>query len=232
MTRKGEAQRGPLKMRRAGVSGLEQMLSEYKTLAGEGTAELVEKRSRFIGRCAPVESEAAALEFVASIKAEHKTATHNVWAYSVRENNLARYTDDGEPQGTAGLPVLNCVTGRGLVDAAVVVTRYFGGTLLGKGGLVRAYSAAAAAAIESAGIAVMAPCATLKLACPYADYERVSRMLESCGAAAASEFAAEVNITATVRESALASLESELRELTGGRLAGEIVSRGFERLPD
>ena len=206
--------------------------SEYKTLAGEGAAELVERKSRFIGRCLCVESEAAALDFVASVKAEHKTATHNVWAYTVRENNLTRYTDDGEPQGTAGLPVLNCITGRGLIDAAVVVTRYFGGTLLGKGGLVRAYSAAAIAAIERAGIVVMAPCATFKLSCPYADYERVARLLESHGAAAASDFAAEVVITATVRETSLAALERELRELTGGRLAPEIVSRGFERLAE
>ena len=206
------------------------MPQEYKTAAGEATAELTEKRSRFIGHCAPCKGETAALDFVAHIKALHKTATHNVWAWTVRENNLQRYTDDGEPQGTAGLPVLDCLLGRGLTDTAIVVTRYFGGTLLGKGGLVRAYSAAAAAAIDAAGIAVMASCATIEICCPYADYERVLRLLEGFEASPTSDFAESVRMRAVVRESELEPLAEQLRELTAGRVGCEVISRGFERL--
>ena len=206
------------------------MPQEYKTAAGEAVAELTEKRSRFIGHCAPCEGEAAALDFVARIKALHKTATHNVWAWTVRQDNLQRYTDDGEPQGTAGLPVLDCLLGRGLTDTAIVVTRYFGGTLLGKGGLVRAYSAAAAAAIEAAGIAVMASCATIKLSCPYTDYERVLRLLESFGAAPQSEFAEQVGLRAVIRSGELDLLAEKLRELTSGRVGFVVESKGFQRL--
>ena len=110
----------------------------YKTLKRPAEASFVEKKSRFIGYCAPVKTEKEALDFVNSIREQHRTATHNVFAYSLREGNLCRYSDDGEPQGTAGLPVLDVLTRGGIVDAAIVVTRYFGGTLLGTGGLVRA----------------------------------------------------------------------------------------------
>ena len=118
------------------------MQAEYTTLAGYGTDEFVEKRSRFIGYAKPVTTEEEAIAFINEIRAQHREATHNVYAYALREGQVRRYSDDGEPQGTAGIPVLDVLQKSGLVDAVVVVTRYFGGTLLGTGGLVRAYTQA------------------------------------------------------------------------------------------
>ena len=113
-------------------------MQPYTTLAGYGTDEFVEKRSRFIGYAAPVTTEAEAVDFIARIRALHREASHNVYAYALREGQVRRYSDDGEPQGTAGVPVLDVLQKQEIVDAVVVVTRYFGGTLLGAGGLVRA----------------------------------------------------------------------------------------------
>ena len=123
----------------------------FLTLAGPAAAELVEKKSRFIGYAAPVADEAAALAFVQEIKARHRDATHNCYAYQAGDNDqFQRSSDDGEPSGTAGRPILEVIRGRGLKNTAVVVTRYFGGILLGTGGLVRAYGAAAKQALEAA----------------------------------------------------------------------------------
>jgi uncharacterized YigZ family protein len=127
-------------------------LNTYTTLAKDGTATLVEKRSEFIGYAKPVNNEDEAAAFVMSIKKKHADARHNVFAYVLRGGALKRYSDDGEPQGSAGMPVLDVICKNGLDGAAVVVTRYFGGILLGTGGLVRAYSSAASAAIADAGI--------------------------------------------------------------------------------
>jgi len=115
----------------------------YKTVSKEGTAEIVEKKSRFIASVKPVSTEEEALEFVSQVKAKYRDARHNVYAYVVTENNISRFTDDGEPSGTAGAPVLDVILKEGLTDVAIVVTRYFGGTLLGTGGLVRAYGKSA-----------------------------------------------------------------------------------------
>ena len=112
------------------------MQAEYTTLADYGTDEFVEKRSRFIGYAKPVTTEEEAIAFVNEIRAQHREASHNVYAYALREGQVRRYSDDGEPQGTAGIPVLDVLQKSGIVDAVVVVTRYFGGTLLGAGGLV------------------------------------------------------------------------------------------------
>lgn len=129
------------------------MVAEYLTLRGPGRAEMVVKRSRFIGSALPVSTGDEADAFVASVRAEHRLATHNVYAYRAGlEVEAQRFSDDGEPAGTAGRPVLDAILGRNLRNVAVVVTRYFGGTLLGTGGLVRAYGQAAAAAIDAAGV--------------------------------------------------------------------------------
>lgn len=122
----------------------------YKTVLQPSEIEIVEKKSRFIGFAAPVTTEEEANEFVNSIKQMHKIATHNVYAYVLRKNNINKFTDDGEPSGTAGLPTLDSIRKAGFTDTAVVVTRYFGGTLLGTGGLVKAYSTAAKEAIIAA----------------------------------------------------------------------------------
>lgn len=125
--------------------------TEYKTIKQRGTAEYEDRKSRFIANVYPVETEEKALEFLNAVKKKYSDARHNVYAYVVRENNIQRYSDDGEPSGTAGMPVLDAIRKRGLTDMIVVVTRYFGGTLLGTGGLVHAYGKSASEGIENAG---------------------------------------------------------------------------------
>ena len=125
------------------------MDTSYKTVQQEASDEFVEKRSRFIGYCKPVTTEEEALEFINRIKSKHWDARHNVYAYCLREGQIKRYSDDGEPQGTAGMPVLDVLLKSELTDLVVVVTRYFGGILLGTGGLVRAYSDATQKGIEN-----------------------------------------------------------------------------------
>ncbi len=142
-------------------------MSGYVTVSACAEAEIIEKRSRFIAAVKPVKTEAEALAFLAERKQLHRTATHNVYAYIVRENNLMRYSDDGEPSGTAGMPVFDMLRKEGLTDIIVVVTRYFGGTLLGTGGLVHAYSKAAKEGILSAGKTEMRLCRRLNIHCDY-----------------------------------------------------------------
>ena len=133
-------------------------MKEYRTVSQEAKEEFTEKRSRFIGWIKPVKTEEEAIEYINAIKSQHWDAKHNVYAYSLREGQISRYSDDGEPQGTAGVPVLEVLTHSGVTDAVIVVTRYFGGILLGTGGLVRAYSHAASIALKSAGVVIMRPC--------------------------------------------------------------------------
>lgn len=130
----------------------------YKTVSGCGEALLVEKKSKFIANVKPVETEEEALKFLAEMRSEYSDATHNVYAYVIDENNIFRYSDDGEPGGTAGMPVLDTIRKEGLVDVAVVITRYFGGTLLGTGGLVHAYGTACRMGLENAGIVTRTLC--------------------------------------------------------------------------
>ena len=157
---------------------------EYLTLASRADAEYTVNRSRFIAHAAPVESADAANAFIASVRAAHPDATHNVYAFSVRQPEYARYSDDGEPSGTSGMPVLQVIRGGGLTNAIVVVTRYFGGVLLGTGGLARAYSHAASLGVEAAGVVRMCLCARLFCACPYPYYERVNKLIEKHGGVA------------------------------------------------
>lgn len=147
--------------------GMIRMKEFYTTVAGAADAEFVERRSRFIAHVRPVEHENDALAFLNQCKQEYWDATHNVYAYCLEENQLMRYSDDGEPGGTAGLPVLDILKREGLSNLIVVVTRYFGGILLGTGGLVHAYSKAAKLGIEKAGIADQILCRTLTLHCAY-----------------------------------------------------------------
>lgn len=139
----------------------------YTTLEKPAEAEIIEKRSRFIAHAQPVSTEAEALAFLNQCKQEYWNATHNVYAYILEENQLMRYSDDGEPGGTAGLPVLDILKKEGLSNLIVVVTRYFGGVLLGTGGLVHAYSKAAKAGIAAAGLLDMILCRELTLRCEY-----------------------------------------------------------------
>lgn len=156
-------------------------MNSYKTVRCRAQAEFVEKHSRFIGYIAPVTTAEEAADFAAEIKSRHWDATHNVPAYILREGNAKRYSDDGEPQGTAGLPVLSVLEKAGLTDCTVVVTRYFGGTLLGTGGLVRAYSHSASIAVEAAGIVTRALCDHLQVRCDYTFFGKLNPMVIEIG---------------------------------------------------
>ncbi len=141
--------------------------AKYKTVKRRASTHLIEKKSKFIASVAPAETEEEALEFLKEIKSKYPDATHNVYAYIIDENNIFRYSDDGEPSGTAGMPVLDTIRKEGLVDVCVVVTRYFGGTLLGTGGLVHAYGASAKQGLYEADIITRALC---NVVCVKVDY--------------------------------------------------------------
>lgn len=157
------------------------MPADYKTVSREASPEFVERRSRFIGYIKPVTTEKEALDFINSIRAKHWDATHNVYAYVLREQNTCRYSDDNEPQGTAGMPVLDVIRKSGLTDVCIVVTRYFGGILLGGGGLVRAYSHSASLAVEAAGQIMMMSCVLCTLECTYNQYGKLSSLIPENG---------------------------------------------------
>lgn len=139
----------------------------YKTVSEESETLIVEKKSKFISHVRPVDNEADAIAYLNKIRSEYPDATHNVYAYVIDENNIFRYSDDGEPSGTAGMPVLDTIRKAGIVDVIVVVTRYFGGTLLGTGGLVHAYGASASSGLEKSGIIIREKCDILAVKVDY-----------------------------------------------------------------
>lgn len=157
------------------------MEASYQTVAREAEDAFVERRSRFIGAICPVQTEEDALAFVTRKKKAHWDATHNVYAYVLRQGGVRRYSDDGEPQGTAGMPVLDVLLKEGITDCVVVVTRYFGGILLGGGGLVRAYSHGASLAVGAGGLQVMRLCDTIRLSCSYGQYGWVAPLIADQG---------------------------------------------------
>lgn len=192
-------------------------MAYYKTIEGRAIDEIVEKKSRFIGHIAHVETEDEALAFLDEIRTQHRMARHNVYAYVLR-NGRIRYSDDGEPQKTAGMPTLEAIQHAGLVDVAVVVTRYFGGILLGTGGLVRAYTQATQAAIEVAEVVVVSRCVDIMFEVPYGLYEQVIRIAEASEAKVReTDFAAEVMITLRMLDGTQDPLITKLTELTRGQ---------------
>lgn len=157
-------------------------MKEYRTAARQASDEFTEKKSRFIGSVKPVSNQAEAVAFINEIRTKYWDATHNVYAYVLRDGQIRRYSDDGEPQGTAGIPVLDVLLKEDVTDCAVVVTRYFGGIMLGAGGLVRAYSHASKMALDAGGILTMAPCTVCETQCDYNFYGKLSSLLQSAGA--------------------------------------------------
>ena len=157
-------------------------MNSYKTLKGYGQTELIEKRSRFIGYANEVKTEEEALDFLNGIRSKHSDARHNVYAYVLRDNNITRFSDDGEPHSSAGLPVLDVLRKEQIYNAVIVVTRYFGGILLGVGGLVRAYSAAAKSALDAAGTEDVIQKSSFCVETSYSDYQKLSSLLSLCGA--------------------------------------------------
>lgn len=158
-------------------------MQEYLVPAGFGEIEYVEKHSRFIGRVWPIENEQDALSHIKEMREKHWDATHNVYAYSVKNGGIMRYSDDGEPSGTSGMPVLNVFRSNNVQDFCCVVTRYFGGILLGAGGLVRAYTKSATMALEQAGKAEMRTLQNILVTCSYSQFERIKADLARTGIA-------------------------------------------------
>ena len=199
------------------------MLSQYKTVYKGGEGEIVEKKSRFIATVVPVHSEEEALKFVEAMKKKYWNATHNCYAYVIGENHeLQRYSDDGEPGGTAGKPMLDVLIGEEIHNAAIVVTRYFGGTLLGTGGLVRAYSAAAKQGLASSVIITKNPGVKLRLATDYAGLGKIQYILGQRGIKILdSIYTDKVEIAALVPLDVLEAVKAEIREGTNGQAGME-----------
>lgn len=191
-------------------------MADYIIPAGYGEAEYIDKKSRFIGQVQHVESVSEAMAFIESVRKKYADATHNVWAYVLADGQM-RWSDDGEPGGTSGQPTLNVFRSALVCDVACVVTRYFGGTLLGSGGLVRAYSKAASMALEAAGRARMAEWRSIAVECTYAQYERVRRLLEGMGATDMDgSFGEFVTVSALLPLDAAQAVSARLTDMTAG----------------
>lgn len=202
----------------------------YKTVAAYASDEFVERKSRFIGHIAPAASESQAQDFIARISHEHRDASHNVYAYILREGGLSRCSDNGEPQGTGGVPVLEVLRKEGLTDVCAVVTRYFGGILLGTGGLVRAYSHGAKLAVDAAQVLNMSPCTELTVTCDYAFYGKLTYILPDYHIRTqGSDFGEQITLSLLIRSDRLEAFRKALTELSNGQV--EAISTG-ERFED
>ncbi|HCW70718.1 MAG TPA: YigZ family protein [Ruminococcaceae bacterium] len=198
------------------------MAKDYKTVLENASDEFVEKRSRFIGYCKPVKTEQEAIDFINEKRSEHWNATHNVYAYSLREGNIKRYSDDGEPSGTAGMPVLDVIVKNEIFDVVVVVTRYFGGVLLGTGGLVRAYSHGSKIAVEAAKPVIMQNCLVCEARCAYNQYGKVSSLIIGVGAAIDDTvYESDVLVKFHIKPDLLGTLNKKLADATSGEVTVE-----------
>ena len=193
-------------------------LLSYKTLREENAAEFIINKSRFIGYGCPCQTEVVALSFLSRIRTKHKVATHNCYAYIIGLNSgIMRYSDDGEPGGTAGMPIIEGMKARGVVNCAVVVTRYFGGILLGAGGLVRAYAQGSKTALDAAGVVVMEKSARYMIEVDYSTWQRLEYFLRSAPVIIEhNEFGASVVCTLMVRVKDADDLISEITRVTDG----------------
>lgn len=196
-------------------------MEQYLIPAKEGASEYIEKKSRFLGLIVPVTTEAEARAQLDAVKKCEYDARHNCWAY-ILHSGQKRYSDDGEPQGTAGQPILNVLEREGVQDVLCVVTRYFGGILLGAGGLCRAYTKTAKDALDDAGISELRPWSVLRLDCPYALFERVKLELEKRGGTViSSEYGAQITLTAALPEPEEPAFAKALQELSAGSMVPE-----------
>lgn len=199
---------------------------EFRTIADRCEARFIEKKSEFIGYLAPVSTEEEAVAFIEEIRAMHRKATHNCYAYILRENGIARHSDDGEPSGTAGVPIYEVLRKEELVDVACVVTRYFGGVLLGAGGLVRAYTKGAKDAVDAAEIKVMAMAERLTVEVEYSLYGRLGQIFADFGVKTESEdFADNVKITLCVRCESVEPLTARLIDACNGKVVVQSLQK-------
>lgn len=205
-------------------------MQEYKTVEKEASDFFIEKKSKFIGYAKPVKTQEEAVDFISKIKSKNWDATHNVYAYVLRENNIQRYSDDGEPSGTAGVPVLDVMLKESLVDVCVVATRYFGGTLLGAGGLVRAYSHTSKIALEAAEIITMAQCSVMSAEVDYSFYDRLNILLSDFSAVILNtSFSDKVCVEFSVKENIVDLLNAKLIDVSNGKYALKFLRSEFSK---
>ena len=206
-------------------------MEEYLVPTGYGEDEFVEKKSRFIGRAWCVETEEEALEKIQEMKKQHYDATHNCWAYVIKDGPM-RFSDDGEPGGTAGNPMMQVLQREQLYNVVCVVTRYFGGILLGAGGLVRAYTKGAKIAIDAAGKSMKRVWSVLYVPCPYTFYERVKLEVAAFdGIIRDTQFGAEVELEILVAEAQAQAFLDRLTDMTAGTVEGMETAKEYRAFP-
>lgn len=207
-------------------------MTEYYIPSGRSEAEFTEKRSRFIGCVFPVSSEAGARSCIEEIKKKYYDARHHCWCYRLKEEGIERCSDGGEPQGTAGQPMLAVFQREEVFDVCCVVTRYFGGVLLGAGGLVRAYAKSAKDALDAAGLSVVRPWMEVAASCPYALFERAKQEIMGAGGIVKEvEYAADVTIYALLPEETVAHFQDRMVELTSGSCTAYVVGQVLRSVP-
>lgn len=202
---------------------------EYLTVEKYAETEYIVNKSRFIGCCKPISSAEEAVDFINSRRALHREARHSVYAYAVRSPEYSRYSDDGEPQGTAGQPTLDVIKKNFLTDVCIVVTRYFGGILLGAGGLVRAYSHSASLAVEAAGIVKMGLCEVYEVFSDYSRYERLEKLIRASGGTVEStDFSDRVRIVFRIHAERSADMLDKLTDMSFGELKAVKIGEKFD----
>lgn len=204
-------------------------MEDYLVPGGQAQAEYIEKKSRFIGQVFPITTEQEAKATIERVRRQHYDARHNCWCYIIREGAV-RYSDDGEPQGTAGLPMLEVFKREGVENVVCVVTRYFGGVLLGTGGLLRAYTKSAKDALDAAGIAAVRRWVKLEVGCPYSLFERMkTECLSLDGAVQNVDYGADVLLSLLLPENNAEAFSARVTELSAGACSALAV--GEELMP-
>ncbi len=200
----------------------------YRTVVGDGSGEYVEKRSKFIANAYHVESEEEALAIIEETRKKYWDARHCVYAYVIRNNNIARFSDDGEPSKSAGAPIMDILSREGLYDCLITVVRYFGGVLLGVGGLVRAYSVSAKSAIEDAGTVLMEPCSVFGVTVSYSDWGKLQNIVRTDNAQITkSEFSENVYAEITVKSELSEKLRADINEIFNASLELSLICEEY-----
>ena len=206
-------------------------MEEYLVPTQFGEDEFTEKKSRFIGRVWPVETEEDALAHIQAMKKQHYDATHNCWAYVIKDGAV-RFSDDGEPGGTAGMPMVQVLQKENLFNVCCVVTRYFGGTLLGAGGLVRAYTRGAKIAVDAAGKSMKRVWSVLYLPCPYTFYERIKLEVAAFdGIIRDTQFGAEVEFEILIAQGKVQEFLDKITDMTAGTVEGMETGLEYRAFP-
>lgn len=204
----------------------------YKTVNKSSEEEIIINKSRFIGRAFHVESEEEALSILAAIRKQHYDATHNCYAYIIREGGAARFSDDGEPSGTAGMPMMEVLKAKGVTDTLVIVTRYFGGILLGAGGLVRAYSRSTTAAVDAANVVLMTPGTSMKIVIDYSRFNAIEDFIRANCVVENIEYMENITLLLTIESEKQKDFSDKLTEKTDGKIVPEVLGEVYMKVAE